>query len=82
MSAQAMLSRESVRFREALIRALWDERAFGYIDQDRFLGSCPVCGGAVEVRFHGNAARADLRCQLGCTEAEIVAALRKEGHPR
>jgi hypothetical protein len=66
------LSYEAARFRRHLIDALWDDAMFGYVDQDRFIGSCPVCGTAVAVRFHGTAATATLNCHGGCSEAEIA----------
>ncbi len=69
------LSPESVRFRRLVIEKLWDEEQFGYVDKDCFLGTCPVCGAAVVVRFAGHAPRATLVCQGGCAEAEIAAVL-------
>jgi hypothetical protein len=67
-----MLSDEAVRFRRALIDALWSERQWGYVTEDVFIGECPVCGGPVGVHFAGYAPRATLRCHLGCTEQEIA----------
>lgn len=54
----------------------WDGTFRGYIDHDRFVGTCPVCGAAVVVRFAGTAARAALTClgvADGCPEDKIVA---------
>lgn len=70
-----LLSPDSVRFRELVINGLWDESEFGYIDQDRFIGTCPVCRAAVGVHFAGTAPRATLNCHGGCSEAEIAAVL-------
>lgn len=70
------LSEEAVRFRKLLIDTLWDESRFGYIDQDRFIGSCPICGFAIGVTFAGRAPRAALHCHGGCTEDEIASRIR------
>lgn len=67
---------ESVRFRGAIIDALWDKNRFGYVDENRFIGTCPVCGFAIGVHFAGHAPRATLHCHGGCTESEIAARLR------
>jgi hypothetical protein len=69
------LPEASVQFRGLVIEALWDHERFGYIDADAFVGTCPVCGAAVGVRFHGHAPRADLNCHGGCREDEIAARL-------
>lgn len=69
------LTREAIAFRKALIDRLWGNTSFGYVDEDHFIGNCVVCGAAIDVRFAGYAPRATLRCQGGCTEAEIAAAL-------
>lgn len=66
---------ESVGFRQSLVDKLWAEECFGYVDQDCFIGTCPVCGAAIGVRFAGYAARATLDCHGGCLEAEIAAVL-------
>lgn len=69
-SPPRQLSAEATRFRVQLIETLWDDARFGYVDKDTFIGTCPVCGDAIRVRFASRAPRADLRCQDGCTEAE------------
>jgi len=66
------LSPDSIRFRNLVIDALWDEKAFFYVDADHFIGLCPLCDGAVGVRFAGLAPRATLTCHGGCSEAEIA----------
>jgi hypothetical protein len=81
VTATRQLSSESVRFRAALIRTLWDDDCFGYIDADRFLGTCPICGGAIGVSFHGHAPRATLNCHGGCTEGEVAARLELSVRP-
>jgi hypothetical protein len=45
----------------------------GYVDKDCFVGTCPICGYPVGVRFYGEALRVTLTCESGCTEEEIVA---------
>jgi hypothetical protein len=75
------LSSEAVRFRSLLIDALWDDRRFGYVDSDCFIGSCVTCGAAIVVRFAGYAPRATLDCHGGCLEAEIAEALGLEVTP-
>lgn len=74
MSTPQQLPIEAVRFRDAIIRALGRER-FNYLDEDTFVGTCPICGEAVGVRFAGYAPRARLDCHSGCTEAEIASHL-------
>lgn len=75
MNPRPILPAKSVEFRRLLIDALWDDRAFGYVDEDRFVGTCPVCRCAVGVTFHGYAARADVNCHGGCSEANVVKAI-------
>lgn len=74
MSARP-LSAQSVRFRYAVIERLWDSDALGYLTEDRFIGTCPVCGAAIAVHFAGYAPRATLCCYGGCSEEEIAAEL-------
>ncbi|MGH2875674.1 MAG: hypothetical protein ACRDLV_05435 [Solirubrobacteraceae bacterium] len=82
MTPPRSLPEDAYRFRRLLIDRMWDdERRFGYVDKDTFVGSCPVCDLAVVVRFSGHAARAVLDCHGGCTEAEIAAALGLEVAP-
>jgi hypothetical protein len=71
-SPPRQLSAEATRFRAYLIDAMWSDRRFGYVDQDCFIGSCPICAFAIGVRFAGAAPRASLDCYGGCTEAEIA----------
>ncbi|MGZ4215469.1 MAG: hypothetical protein ACXVS6_15635 [Solirubrobacteraceae bacterium] len=64
---------ESVRFRKRIIGAFWDHDRWGvYLSEDRFLGTCPICGAPVGVTFAGYAPRATLQCHGGCTEHEIA----------
>lgn len=72
------LSPEAIRFRELVINALWDPARFGYLDEDCFVGTCPVCGLAVGVEFAGCAPRATLSCLGGCAEPDIAALLKLE----
>jgi len=67
------LSSEAIRFREHVINVLWDPERFGYVNEDRFVGTCPVCGLAVGVEFAGCAPRATLSCHGGCAEPDIAA---------
>jgi hypothetical protein len=69
----------SIGFRDP--PADWDGQFRGYIDHDCFVGTCPVCGFAVGVRFAGYAPRATLTCEGGCTEAEIAAQIGLEVRP-
>jgi hypothetical protein len=66
------LSREAVQLRRKVIDACWDERRAGYIDKDRFVGTCPCCGFTLIVRFAGYAARADLDCLACCADDQIA----------
>lgn len=72
----SVLPEESRRFREQLIDGLWSDSHSVYIDADRFIGVCPACGSPVGVVFHGHAARADVNCHGGCSEAAVVRAIR------
>jgi len=65
------LSERSVRFRGRLIEALQAQA----VDRDRMTGICPACQGWIGIEFHGIAPRATLRCQYGCTSAEIIRAI-------
>lgn len=80
MSAPAhrQLTPEAIRFRDLVITALWDDTCFGYVNEDRFVGTCPVCGLAVGVEFAGCAPRATLSCHGGCAEPDIAALLKLE----
>ena len=71
-AGQKRLPKESVKFRVFLVTALWDDRRFGYVDEDRFIGSCPICASALGVRFTGTAPQASLNCYGDCAEAEIA----------
>lgn len=64
-----------VTFRDTVLDACWDRERFGYVDKDRFVGTCPICAGAIIVRFHGRAARADLECEHRCPEQELAVRL-------
>lgn len=75
------LSPEAIRFRELVINALWDPARLGYLDEDSFVGTCPICGAAVAVHFAGHASRAALKCHGGCTEAEVAAVVGLEVRP-
>jgi len=72
------LSSDSVRFPRLVVDRLWDEKQFGYVDEDCFVGTCPVCGLAVGVEFAGCAPRATLSCLGGCAEPDIAALLKLE----
>jgi hypothetical protein len=80
-AGQPQLPEESIRFRDYLITALWDDRWFGYVDKDCFVGRCPICMFAIGVRFAGFAPRASLHCNGGCTEAEIAERLDLQVRP-
>ncbi len=73
------LSAGTVQFRHELLELLnrWTplERFF-YIDQDTVVVVCPLCDGALAVRFAGHAPRADLECHRGCSEQEVLEALK------
>lgn len=72
MRAQ-QLGASAVRFRTRIIDALEaDGRRIGYVDAEKIDARCPVCGGALCVSFAGAAARADLKCLDGCSEAEVA----------
>jgi hypothetical protein len=69
---------EWVTFRQTIVDRLWalDSRRFFYIDENRILGACPICGGGyVRVDFHGTTPRADITCSLGCDGFEVAGAL-------
>jgi hypothetical protein len=67
------LGAAAVRFRTRIIDALEaDGRRIGYVDADKIDARCPVCGGILCVSFAGSAARADLKCLGGCSEAEVA----------
>jgi hypothetical protein len=81
-AAGAQLPAASQRFREQLLDTLasLDPKGhIGYIDEDTSNHHCPVCRGTLIVRFHGTASRADLECLGGCSEAEVLSALRRVG---
>jgi hypothetical protein len=62
-----------VQFRMVLIDAVWPPGGVGYyLDADRVVGTCPLCGDWLAVRFHGHAARADMDCHSSCTEPELA----------
>jgi hypothetical protein len=71
------LSRGAADFRYRIIDGLLRPGAsrFWYLDENTAIGVCSICGAAVSVRFHGLAARGDLRCFGGCTEADVAAAI-------
>ena len=75
-----VLSLEARKFRELIIDRLWGERGV-YVNEDRFVGTCVICGGAIGVVFDGYAARAKLDCHTGCTEAELASQLGLEVLP-
>jgi hypothetical protein len=73
------LPQSSIRFRTELLDLLdrWTPlERFHYVDEDTCVVVCPVCGGALAVRFAGRAPRADLGCHGGCSEQEVLAALK------
>lgn len=73
-----MLPEASYQFRRDLLNRLdrWTPiERFAYIDSDTMAMVCPVCDGPLIVVFHGMAPRADLVCDRGCTEGEVLAAL-------
>lgn len=73
--AHRTLSEEAIRFRRAVIDSLCVD-IFGYINADRVVGQCPICGEAIGVYFHGRAPRATLTCRgAGCSEEEIAGVL-------
>ncbi len=53
-------------FRGRVIDAFGRDLERCYIDRDIFVGVCPVCDGALAVRFAGTAARVDLACERHC----------------
>lgn len=73
-AALRQLSTEAFRFRRLVIDTLGAQQ-FVYLNADRFIGACPICGAAVRVHFAGYAPRATLQCHGGCTEAEIADAV-------
>jgi hypothetical protein len=83
VSPPGPLSADARRFRDLVIDALWprNDRRCVYIDEDRFLGVCAVCGYHVGVQFVGYAPRAMLECYGGCTEQEIAACIGLEARP-
>lgn len=81
MTAIRQLSADAVKFRRLIIDALWDDRQFGYVTEDIFVGSCAVCDAPVGVHFAYGAPRAVLHCHGGCTEAEIANRIGLEVRP-
>jgi hypothetical protein len=71
--ASRPLPNAAVAFRTRLLDTLDTpiERFF-YIDENTCVCVCPLCDGALTVRFAGTAPRADLTCQRGCAEREVV----------
>lgn len=66
------------RFRSQLLAA-FDRLApsrFEYVTADRCAAGCPICHAWVTITFAGIAPRAELSCLGGCSEQNIVAALR------
>jgi hypothetical protein len=80
-SSRRPLPEESYEFRAKLIDLLdrlTPGREFFYVDEDRGVMACPVCGGALTVRFRGRAAAAELDCiDNGCGDDAILARLRE-----
>lgn len=73
-----MIPHDTYRFREKVLDALGTrEGQFWYVDADNCVAICPVCGGALGVRFHGTAERVDLWCRIGCTEDQVGEAIRE-----
>lgn len=70
-----VLPSDARQLRALVIDALWDNDRFGYVTQDDFVGTCPVCGAAAVVKFGGRAARVDIDCWGGCTEVDVAAAI-------
>jgi hypothetical protein len=67
------VSPRTARFRTRVIDAFCgDLERCHYINRDRMLGVCPACDGALAIHFHGTAPRADLICEHGCTQSEII----------
>lgn len=72
------LDRTAVGFRAQIIDAACaNAERFWYVDRDTVIGVCPCCDGALTIRFHGTAPRADLQCEHRCHEVEIAGALRR-----
>jgi len=74
------LSAESIKFRQLVIDRLWHSEAT-YINQDVFVGECPICEGPIGVRFAGGAPRVTLECHTGCSESELGRVLGLEVAP-
>lgn len=75
-----VLSLEARKFRELIIGRLWGDHGV-YVNEDRFVGTCIICGEALGVRFAGYAPRAELHCHGGCSEAELADHLGLEARP-
>jgi len=78
------LSTEARQFRTHIIDALLSWGAARYVNEDRFVGTCPVCGDAIGVHFAGFVARATLTCHGdhgGCSEDEVAQVLGLEVRP-
>jgi hypothetical protein len=74
-----MISADAQRFREKVLDALGTNPSeFWYVDADNCVATCPVCESPLGVRFHGNAARADLWCHGGCVEDEVTEAIQRK----
>jgi hypothetical protein len=77
-TAHAPLPPETVAFRSRIIDATGEDiNRFYYINRDVFVGVCPVCDGALGVRFIGRAPRAQLDCHRGCSERLVAAAIKR-----
>jgi hypothetical protein len=75
------LPEASVRFRTALIDALLRgharENLIYNFDSDWASCPCPIYGGTLAVKFVARAPRAELECHCGCSEQEVLEALRR-----
>jgi hypothetical protein len=77
VSRDRLPDRETVAFRTAIVDACGGgSDRFYYVDKDRFVGVCPACDRALGVTFAGVAPRAELRCETGCSELDVMAAVR------
>lgn len=71
-------SPEAEAFRAKILNVCGsDVERFQYVDKDTCVPVCPVCDGPLAIRFHDAAVRANLDCYTGCTEAKVLATLRR-----
>jgi hypothetical protein len=71
------LAPDVIRFRSRILDAVAsDLDRFHYISRDLCVAVCPCCDAPLAITFAGTAARADLVCHGGCTERDVVDAIR------